>query len=340
MNSHPVNLAVVGCGDVAIHRHLPTLTRHHEARLVAVCDVDRNRVDEATDAFAPDWGTTDVASILNDPTIEGVIIATPPWVSHQLTIATLRAGKDALCEKPMALTIGQARAVQDAERHTDRFVQIGFALRHGPLFGSLKRWIAEDRLGSPLDLRISVFDEVWDPDNNPDHYHRILSMLEHGAPCIHDGAHTMDHLHYLLNSKAVRLSSWGTTSRPEFPRPNYNVAIIEFEHGHRARVEIGWFMPTFPPGEWNIIGPKGIATFIQPQSKAELHSVSGNETVAIDGDWFESCFRDQLDTFVHAIQTRVPPLPGSTDGLASLTLCRHFEDGMATPFLPHEVRYP
>lgn len=334
------SIAVVGCGDVAIQRHLPTVTASPIVRLAAVCDSDPERVERAMVAFGPVRGTTEYTEILDDPDIDGVIIATPPWVSHQLTIAALKAGKDVLCEKPMALTVEQAQAVLDTERGTDRFVQIGFVLRHGPLFGALRRWISDGRLGTPLDFRISVFDEVWNPSSDPNHYHRILSTLEHGAPCIHDGAHTMDHLHFLLNCQAIRLSSWGTTSRPEFPRPNYNVAMIEFEHGHRARVEIGWFMPTFPSGEWNIIGPDGIASFFQHEARVEFLGVSGNETVSIDDDWIESCFRYQLDTFVRAIHSRVPPVPGSADGLASLILCQHVEEGMATPFVSHEVRYP
>lgn len=340
MRSRPVNLAVVGCGDVANQRHLPAIARHDMAKLVAVCDVSRERVDAATRRFAPDWGTTDVADIFNDVTIDGVIIATPPWITPRLTVAGLQAGKDVLCEKPMALTIDEARSVQDAERATDRLVQVGFVLRHGPLFGALRRWIADDWLGRPLDIRISVFDERWNPDGNPEHYQRILSTLEHGAPCIHDGAHTMDHLHFLLGDRAVRLSSWGTTSRPEFPRPNYNLAVIEFERGDRARVEIGWFLPEFPPGEWSIIGPNGAASFCQRDATVELHCTDGTERVAIEKDWIESCFRHQLDTFVQAIQDRVPPTPGSADGIASLALCQQVESGMATPFTPIEVHYP
>lgn len=339
MSSPPVNLALVGCGDVAFHRHLPAIARHHSVNLVEVCDLDQSRIDEAVKAFGPVRGTTDYQQILDDSDVDGVIIATPPWVSPQLTIAALDAGKDVLCEKPMALTIEEARAVEATENRSDRFVQVGFVLRHGPLFATLKRWIHDNRLGSPLDVRVSIFDELWDPTHTPDHYQRILSTLEHGPPCIHDGAHTMDHLHFLLDAKAARLTSWGTTSRAEFPAPNYNVAIIEFEHCHRARVEIGWFLPVFPPGEWAIIGPNGFASFCQHESRVELHTSDGVETVSIEEDWIASCFRHQLDVFVHAVQTRKPPMPGCADGIASLSLCNHFAEGMNTPGTLTEVRY-
>jgi len=335
--SRAVSLAVIGCGDVATQRHLPALAANPEVRLAACCDTDPARAIGAAGRFGADWATTEVDQVLARNDIEAVIVATPPWVSPRLTIEALRAGKDVLCEKPMALTLNEARDVRAVEQSTDRFVQIGFVLRHGPLFGALRRWIADDRLGSPLDLRISVFDEVWDPVGDPGHYARIMATLDHGAPCIHDGAHTMDHLHFLLGERATRLTSWGRTTRPEFPAPNLNGALIEFEGGHRARVEIGWFLPVFPVGEWCIIGPKGIASFHQPERKSVLRSESGDETVAIDEDWFVSCFRYQLEVFVHGVRTRVPPRPGTVDGIASLALCRQFEAGMATPFASREV---
>lgn len=338
--SDRISLAVIGCGDVATSRHLPAIAANPDTRLVACCDVDAARATAAATAFGAEMATADAAAVLADPAITAVIVATPPWVSPGLAIQALRAGKDVLCEKPLALTLEKALAIRAAERADDRFLQVGFVLRHGPLFGALRRWIAEGRLGSPLELRIGVYDEAWDPEGNPEHYHRIMATLAHGAPCIHDGAHTMDHLHYLLGERAIRLVSWGRATRSEFPRPNLNQAVIEFAGGHRARVEIGWFLPELPPPEWTIIGPAGIAMFHQAERRVSLRSESGEDAVELDEDWFVSCFRHQLEVFVAGAQSRVPPRPGTDDGIASLALCRAFEQGMATPFVAHEVRYP
>jgi myo-inositol 2-dehydrogenase / D-chiro-inositol 1-dehydrogenase len=208
----------------------------------------------------------------------------------------------------------------DAERRGEHFVQVGFVMRHGPMFSTLRRWITEDRMGSPLDVRVSVFDEVLDPEGNSAHYQRIMATLGHGAPCIHDDAHTMDHLRYLLDDRVVRMASWGRTTRPE----------------------IGWFLPVFPPGEWSIVGPAGIAWFDQGTGHVTLNSEFGAEVVTLsaDDDWFTSCFRYQLKTFIAAIQSRIPPRPGSADGMASLALSKEFELGMERPFVAREVAYP
>lgn len=333
----PVALAVIGCGDVAMERHLPTIATNRSVRLAAVCDTVSERANAAAARFGAERAVSAPEAIFADPAIDAVIVATPPWVTPRLTIAALRAGKDVLCEKPMALTLTEAAAVRAEERQTDRFVQVGFVLRHGPMFGTLRRWIAEDRLGSPLSLRIAVFDETYDPAGNPEHYQRIMATLAHGAPCIHDGAHTADHLHYLLGTRATRLMAWGQKTRPEFPRPNYNGALIAFEGGHQARVEIGWFLPTFPPSEWSIIGPKGLAVFRQADGEVVLETTTGTERVRPDEAWIPSCFRYQLERFVLAIRTRVSPEPGSRAGLDSLALCLAFERALDQPLAVQEV---
>jgi myo-inositol 2-dehydrogenase / D-chiro-inositol 1-dehydrogenase len=323
-----LRLAVIGCGEVATTCHLPAIVA-----LAVVCDTDADRARRAMEAFGAGGWTTDAKDRLADD-IDAVIVATPPWTTPRLTIDALLTRKDVLCEKPMALSLDDALAVQVAEHRSDRFVQVGFVLRHGPMFSTLRRWIADDWLGGPLSLRISVFDELWQPETNPEHYGRIMRSLEHGAPCIHDGAHTMDHLHYLLGDQVTRLTAWGRSTGPESPRPNLNTAVMEFAAGRLARVEIGWFLPTFPPSEWFIAGPKGIAWFDQGAGRVELRAESGGETVALPGGdaWFTSCFRHQLDTFLSAVRTRVPAQPGTKEGIASLALTQAFERGMCQPW--------
>lgn len=335
----PIALAVIGCGDVARHRHLPAIAANPDVCLAAVCDTLAQRADDAAVRFGAGRAVTDAAAIFSDPAIEAVIIATPPWVTPHLTIAALQAGKDVLCEKPMALTLAGAAAVRAAERRSDRFVQVGFVLRHGPMFGTLRRWIADGRLGAPLSLRVSVFDEIYDPVGNPQHYARIMVTLAHGAPCVHDGAHTMDHLHYLLGARATRIAGWSRKTHQGFPRPNYNGAVIAFDGGHEARVEIGWFLPSFPRGEWSIIGPEGIAAFHQTDGEVVLETTMGIERVALGEEWIPSCFRHQLETFVRAVRTRVPPDPGSLAGYESLALCLAFERALDPALTVQEVTY-
>jgi predicted dehydrogenase len=209
------------------------------------------------------------------------------------------------------------------------------------MFGTLRQWIQEGALGSPLVFRIGIFDEVYDPVRQPEHYQRMLATLDHGAPCVHEGAHTMDHLHFLLGERAERIASWGITTRPEFPAPNYNAAHIFFPGGHVARVEIGWLYPVLPAFEWTILGPLGVASFDLANRRVTLRTGSREDSVGLDDgeDWFESCFRIQLETFVKGIRTRKPPGPSAQDGYASLMACLAFAKGLDHSYAMREVTY-
>ncbi|MBN1852043.1 MAG: Gfo/Idh/MocA family oxidoreductase [Pirellulales bacterium] len=94
-------------------------------RMIAFCDVDRRRVENAAKRFGAKDVYTDFRKLLERPDIDVVAIATHPgW--HPLTsIAAMEAGKDVLCEKPMSRFIAEGRAVVEAAKRYGRIFQIG-----------------------------------------------------------------------------------------------------------------------------------------------------------------------------------------------------------------------
>jgi myo-inositol 2-dehydrogenase/D-chiro-inositol 1-dehydrogenase len=325
-----VRVGVIGCGDIVMAQHLPALKSHPSVHLAAVCDVDVKRAEEAAMAGGSDYYTADYKQLLADPLVEAAIVCTPPWVTPHITMEALRSKKDVLCEKPMATNLALAERVAAVERKSGRLLQVGFTYRHGPLMDTLKSWIDEGRIGHPLQIRISVFDEVWDPEGNAEHYRRILETLQHGPPCLHDGAHAADHLAFLTGSSPIRTVASGRTTRPEFPAPNYNAALIDFANGDLAKLEIGWFYPHFPTAEFEIVGPGGAAYLHRSKNEAVLKSGNVIERVQLSEDRIRSCFRIQLDKFLNYIATRNTPVPGSREGIASLRLTSAIAEAIET----------
>lgn len=330
MTCSMVQIGLIGCGDIVLTQHLPTLLEHPSVRVVAVCDLDPGRAEKVSQICGNAFFTTDYQTILSDTNIEAVIICTPPWVTPSITIDALRSGKDVLCEKPMATSVTVAEQVAAVERETGRLLQVGFTYRHGPLMDALRDWIERGRLGRPLQFRLSAFDEVWDPVGNPEHYQRILTTLHYGPPCIHDGAHLADHLAFMTGSSPVRVVGCGLTTRPEFPAPNYNAALIDFANGDQAKVEIGWFYPHFPTGEFQILGPEGIAYLDRVNGEAVLVAGNVTERIQLSEDRVRSCFQAQLVKFLEYIRERRLPVPGSREGIASLRLTKAIASAIET----------
>ncbi|KQX48836.1 Gfo/Idh/MocA family protein [Paenibacillus sp. Root444D2] len=330
MSNRSLGIGIIGCGDIVIAQHLPALMENPAVRLIAVCDANPQRAENAALNCGDVYHTTDYQRILADANVDAVLVCTPPWVTPGITIDALNAGKDVLCEKPMATSVAEAEKMAAAERQSGSLLQVGFTYRHGPLMEALQGWVARGRLGRPLQFRLGIFDELLDPEGNPEHYERILNTLHHGPPCIHDGAHAADYLAYLTGSSPVRVVAYGLTSRPEFPSPNYNAAHIEFANGDRAKLEIGWFYPHLPKGEFHILGPGGMAYLDRINNEAVIIEGKITERVQLSEDRARSCFRTQLSKFTDYIRMRRTPVPGSREGIASLRLTLAIADAMAT----------
>jgi len=136
-----IGLGIIGVGGLGGGgHHLGRVLRMPDFELLAVCDVDRRRVDKAvakSDGKAQ--GYKDYRKLLERKDIDAVIIATPDhW--HALTAQhACMAGKDVYCEKPLSLTVAEGRAMSDTARRYDRVFQTGTQQRSDYRF----RWACE-----------------------------------------------------------------------------------------------------------------------------------------------------------------------------------------------------
>ena len=113
-----LRVGIVGCGGIANGKHMPSLSKVSECEMVAFCDI----IEEKAVAAAQKYGVpgakvcTDYMEIANDPTIDVVHVCTPNRSHSFISIACLKAGKHVMCEKPMAKTAAEAKAMLDAAK--------------------------------------------------------------------------------------------------------------------------------------------------------------------------------------------------------------------------------
>jgi predicted dehydrogenase len=138
-----MQVAVVGCGYWG-QNHARTL-----AELGALAAV----VDPNPDAAAREAAKNGVASktwaeVLADPAITAVSIAAPAELHAPLALEAIAAGKDALVEKPISLSIEDGVRLQRAAEAASRILMVGHVLLYNPSFEALLGLIAEGRLGA------------------------------------------------------------------------------------------------------------------------------------------------------------------------------------------------
>ncbi|PZF84230.1 Gfo/Idh/MocA family protein [Jiangella anatolica] len=312
----------VGCGDIATTGHLPALDRSPDVTLVGVVDV----VAAHREAAAAKYGVAAWTSL--EPALaagaRAAVIAVPPHIAPDLTLAAIGAGLDVLCEKPMAVDVASAQRVHDAASASGWIVQIGLKNRFSPLVRAARQWLDDGLIGSPVVYTLGGYDERYDAADTV-HVGRIQDFLAHGPSYLHEGAHFADYVAYLNDAAPVAVRAAGLRSQQQFNGENFAAALVEYDNGDLARMEIGWFFPVSPKGEFRILGPRGVALIDRPEQVATLTTRDDDgtlrtEQVRFERPWNDECFDRQLAHFVSCVRTRTEPETSTAAGLASLRL--------------------
>ena len=135
--SNRINVGAIGVGRISRGHDLPGLWRYDSARIMAVCDLDSKRVDQAKTLVNGYYARTTGKSydgvtgyhnyheLLANKDIDAVVISTPDHQHAILAVDAVRAGKDVYLQKPASLTIAEGRYLSDAVKASGRILQIG-----------------------------------------------------------------------------------------------------------------------------------------------------------------------------------------------------------------------
>lgn len=129
-----LRVGIIGCGGIATLKHFPALSKQvkkERIELVAFCDIVEERATAACAQFGSKGAKSykHHAELLKDKSIDVVYVLTPNNTHCELTVDSLEAGKNVLCEKPMAATSSDAKKMLDAAKRTGKKLTIGYQNR-------------------------------------------------------------------------------------------------------------------------------------------------------------------------------------------------------------------
>lgn len=150
-----LRIGVIGCGERgrnALMQEVISLSGSENVIIAAVCDVWRQQREQAAQMVKDHWGAEprsfeDYRDLLALDDIDAVIIASPEHQHTAQLIAAAEAGKDAYCEKPLAMDMESLKKAVDTVKRENRVVQIGTQLRSYPSFTGCKKVVREGALG-------------------------------------------------------------------------------------------------------------------------------------------------------------------------------------------------
>jgi predicted dehydrogenase len=139
---------IVGCGGIANSKHLSAIKKSGRFEIVAFCDLLGERAVTAKREYGTEDARvyTDYLELVKED-LDVVYVLTPNNAHAPVTIAALRAGKHVMCEKPMAKTYAEAKAMVEAARETGKILTIGYQNRYRGDSQYLKRACENGDLG-------------------------------------------------------------------------------------------------------------------------------------------------------------------------------------------------
>jgi predicted dehydrogenase len=302
-------------------RHAENLRRNvSNATLVAIADVSHDRARQAAGELEIDhfYGTID--AMLENKDVEAVLIATPDKFHAPAVVAAARAGRDILCEKPLALTMADAKAALDAVAQAGVRLQMGFMRRYDPPYAAAMKRIEAGEIGTPV-----IFKSVGRDRDQPPiaAYESGVNGMIFYTNTIHD----FDLARWLMRDEVVNVHSFTTSAiRPEVEKYGDVVASVvnlQYKKGAIGNVEsyaqavYGYDVRT------EVIGSKGsILIGSVEKTPAVFMTAGGGQTILADHflSRFAEGYLEEVRDFVQTILDGRTPAISGQDGLKALAI--------------------
>ena len=204
----PVRYGIIGCGAIGQRRHIPECAANPDSKLAALADPVKDRVEELGRKYEAK-PYTDYKELLRSPDVDAVVIAGPNSLHASQTIEALNAGKHVLCEKPMATTREDAKAMMAAAQKNNKYLMIGLNQRLMPPHVRAKEILDSGRLGKVLSFRTAFKHpgpEGWSVDGGKSWFFRKGEAFMGVTGDL--GVHKADLMRWLLGQEFAEVSSF------------------------------------------------------------------------------------------------------------------------------------
>ena len=327
-----IHVGIIGTGGIAKGKHMPSLFKLEGVEMVAFCDLELEKAQEA----AAKYGTADAkvyvdyTELLQDPKIDVVHVLTPNDSHAIITIAALEAGRHVMCEKPMAKKAADARRMLEAAKKSGKKLTIGYQTRHTAESKYLKSLCVAGELGDiyytkALAIRrraVPTWGVFLDGDK------------QGGGPLIDIGTHSLDlslwmmdnykpksvmgSVYHKLSSTKNAANAWGSWDPDKFLVEDSAFGFITMQNGATINLEAAWAINLVETAEAQCIlaGTKAGADFkgglrINGESHSALYlnkiEIGGGGVAYYDGKGTDPAL-EEARAWINAIRTDTPPV--------------------------------
>lgn len=257
-----VHVGIIGCGGIANNKHMPSLKALGIA-MTAFCDTDREKAEKAAKDFGATHAKvyTDYREMLKAGGLTAVHVLTPNSSHAEISIAAMEAGHHVMCEKPMAKTTEEARAMVEATNRTGKLLTIGYQNRFRPDSQYLHRACQRGDLGEIYMAKAHAIRRRAVPTWGV----FLDAEAQGGGPLIDIGTHALDLTLWTMDNYAVKSvqgtvyrkladqtetgNVWGDWDPQLFTVEDSAFGFITMQNGATIFLESSWALNTLDVGE-------------------------------------------------------------------------------------------
>jgi len=311
-----INVGLVGVGRLGALYARYLAYQIPNSNLLAASDID-----PATETIAKELGVTkwypNYQDLIDDKQIDAVVIVTPTSTHHDIVAAAARAGKAIFCEKPLSISLDEARAMERVVAETGVFFHMGFMRRFDRGFRAAKQKIEQGVIGKAVLFRASSRDpfrpslEYLDPRHS-------------GGLMIDMGIHDIDIARWLMGDVSQAYATGAVLAYPEINEVgDIDNAVINltFENGSLGVIDLtrngvyGYDIRT------EVLGTQGtVKVGYLRETPIVVMTKEGvtHDTVPWFMERFGEAYVAQLQNFIEHLQKQKEPSIKCADGVAAL----------------------
>ena len=243
-----INIVIIGYGGMGSY-HQKELMPHELVNVIGVYDIAQKAQDKAREAGLTFYDSLE--QVLKDASVEAVLIATPNDVHKALSIAALRAGKQVICEKPVAMNVGELDDILAVAAETGNTFMVHQNRRWDPDFLVIRELYQNGQIGDLFQIESRVQGANGIPGD-------WREQAEHGGGMLLDwGVHLIDQILWLIDSPVKSMAADFSYVLGQEVDDGF-ILYLTFENGIRSLIEVGTTNYSQLP-RWYVKGLNGAA---------------------------------------------------------------------------------
>ncbi len=228
-----VKVGFIGCGGMN-RGHMNTVKGIATAKIVAVCDLQKDRAKDAAEMFEA-RAYTDYAKMIENEEIDAMFVALPPFAHEDQELLAAKKGIHLFVEKPVALTMAKAKQIERAIAQAGVIATAGFQDRYQDIVAQLKKMLEKTRPGLIMGYWVGGMPGVmWWRQRN-----------QSGGQAVEQTIHTFDMARYLFGDvKTVHAvySKGLMTDVPKYTVEDASAVNLQFKSGLCGTIFSGCFL--------------------------------------------------------------------------------------------------